>query len=175
MDCFNHEKTSSNQEKRIKMNTLSTDLANRVREVFLSGTFIANSNYKAELSLVDWRQATQQIDQLNSIAALTFHINYYLDGILQAFKTGELTIQDKFSFDLPPIASASDWDGLRDKLFVHAKKFAGEIEKFEDEQWKKSFFDEKYGNYLRNIEGVLEHSYYHLGQIVLLRKLLAQR
>jgi hypothetical protein len=35
------------------------------------------------------------------------------------------------------------------------------------------FVDEKYGTYLRNIEAMIEHSYYHLGQIVLIRKILS--
>jgi len=34
------------------------------------------------------------------------------------------------------------------------------------------FTDEKYGTYQRNLIGILEHSYYHLGQIVLIKKLL---
>ncbi len=28
------------------------------------------------------------------------------------------------------------------------------------------------GDYLRNIDGMIEHSYYHLGQIVLIEKLI---
>ena len=35
------------------------------------------------------------------------------------------------------------------------------------------FIDAKYGTFLRNIEGVIEHSYYHLGQISLIRKLIS--
>jgi hypothetical protein len=34
------------------------------------------------------------------------------------------------------------------------------------------FVDAKYGDYARNIEGVIEHSYYHLGQVVLVRKMV---
>jgi hypothetical protein len=30
--------------------------------------------------------------------------------------------------------------------------------------------EEKYGSVLRNIMGVIEHTHYHLGQIVLLKK-----
>jgi hypothetical protein len=29
---------------------------------------------------------------------------------------------------------------------------------------------EKYGNYYRNIHGIIEHIHYHLGQIVLIEK-----
>ena len=36
----------------------------------------------------------------------------------------------------------------------------------------EGFVDEKYGTYLRNIDGMIEHAYYHLGQVVLIKKLL---
>ncbi len=56
-----------------------------------------------------WVQATQKIGTLNTIAALTFHVNYYLAGILKVFRGGELEIRDKYSFDIPPIDSEADW------------------------------------------------------------------
>ena len=36
------------------------------------------------------------------------------------------------------------------------------------------FGDGKYGDYFRNIQGVIEHAHYHLGQIVLVKKLIRQ-
>jgi len=33
------------------------------------------------------------------------------------------------------------------------------------------FFDAKYGTYQRNLEGVIEHNYYHLGQISFIKKM----
>jgi len=41
-----------------------------------------------------------------------------------------------------------------------------------DKKLNEIFVNEKYGTYLRNIEAVIEHSYYHLGQIVLIKKLI---
>ena len=43
-----------------------------------------------------------------------------------------------------------------------------------DEQLNEGFVEEQYGNYFRNILGMNEHSYYHLGQIVLLKKLIRE-
>jgi len=34
--------------------------------------------------------------------------------------------------------------------------------------------EEKYGNYQRNIDGMIEHSYYHLAQIVVIKKILGK-
>jgi hypothetical protein len=42
----------------------------------------------------------------------------------------------------------------------------------DDARLDQSFVDEKYGTWLRNIEGVIEHCYYHLGQVSLIRKMI---
>jgi len=54
----------------------SEHLASRLNEVFLNGYWIANTNYKDQIQSVSWQQATQQVASLNTIAALTYHINY---------------------------------------------------------------------------------------------------
>ena len=148
-------------------------LAKRLREVLLNGHWIANTNYKDQLLSVNQEQATQPIHHLNTIAVLTYHINYYLAGLLHTFETGNLEIRDKYSFDLPPIQSATDWNKLVNDFLNNAEQFADKVEQMDDSIFDQPFVDEKYGTYLRNIEGVIEHSYYHLGQISLIIKLIA--
>lgn len=147
-------------------------IANRLREVLLNGHWIANTNYKEQLSNVNWEQATQRVHSLNTIAALTFHINYYLSGLLQVFNGGKLEISDKYSFDLPPIHSEADWNKLVNEFLNNSETFASQVENFSDDMLDMPFVDEKYGTYLRNIEGVIEHCYYHLGQISLIKKMI---
>lgn len=149
-------------------------LAKRLREVFLNGHWIANTNYKEQIQSLNWLVATQKVDNLNTIAALTYHINYYLEGLLQAFESGKLEISDTYSFDLPPITSEADWRKLVNHFLSNAEKFAGKVEKLDDPTFDQPFLEEKYGTYLRNMEGVIEHSYYHLGQISLIRKIILQ-
>lgn len=147
-------------------------IANRLREIFLNGYWIANTNYRDQLEKITWRQAIHQVENLNTIAALTYHINYYLAGILTVFNGGLLEIKDQYSFDLPPIHSEADWNKLASELFDNASVFAIAVENMPDEKLNEIFVNEKYGTYLRNIEAVIEHSYYHLGQIVLIKKLI---
>ena len=59
-------------------------------------------------------------------------------------------------------------------MWDNAEKFAAHVERMPDEKLEAVFMDEKYGNYRRNIEGVIEHSYYHLGQISLIRKMIIE-
>ncbi|WP_421944817.1 DUF1572 domain-containing protein [Pedobacter sp.] len=148
-------------------------LAGRLREVFLNGFWIANTNYQELLKDLTWQQAVQKVGSLNTIAALTFHINYYLKGFLDAFESGQLQIHDKYSFDLPPINSQIEWNKLVSDFLDNSEAFVQKVEKMNDEELEKPFFEEKYGTFLRNIEGVIEHSYYHLGQISLIRKIVS--
>ena len=154
--------------------TRNTAIAGRLREVLLNGHWIANTNYKEQLLGISWQQAIQKVGSLNTIAALTYHINYYLEGLLNAFESGKLEISDKYSFDLPPIRSEADWNKLVTAFLANSEKFARSVEQMDESLFDQPFVDEKYGSYLRNIEGVIEHSYYHLGQISLIKKMILQ-
>lgn len=154
--------------------TRNAAIAGRLREVLLNGHWIANTNYKEQLLGISWQQAIQKVGSLNTIAALTYHINYYLEGLLNAFESGKLEISDKYSFDLPPIRSEADWNKLVTAFLANSEKFVRSVEQMDDNIFDQPFVDEKYGSYLRNIEGVIEHSYYHLGQISLIRKMILQ-
>jgi len=152
--------------------TRSLTIAARLREVLLNGYWIANTNYQQQIKSITWQQAVQKIDSLNTIAALVYHVNYYIAGLLNVFENGKLEISDKYSFDLPPIQSEADWNALVNEFLSNAGEFANRIEQMEDELFDQPFVQEKYGTYLRNIEGVIEHSYYHLGQISLICKMI---
>ncbi len=147
-------------------------MANRLREVFLSGKWIANTNYADLLEDVDLNQARQQVANLNTIAALTFHINYYLEGLLNVFRGGELAIKDQYSFDMAPLESEEDWQKLKVRFLQNASDFADEVEQMTIDQLNAPFVKEQYGSYLRNIEGVIEHSYYHMGQVSIIKKMI---
>jgi uncharacterized damage-inducible protein DinB len=147
-------------------------LAFRIREVFLDGRWIANTNYQALLSDVPYSVAVRTIGSLNSIAALTYHIRYYLLGVLRVLEGGPLDIRDRYSFDLPALNREEDWAHLKNTLFAGAAAFAQAVEQMPEGKLDSAFIDPQYGTYRRNIEGLIEHSYYHLGQISLIKKQL---
>lgn len=148
-------------------------IASRLREVLLDGYWIANTNFKAQILSTSWEKATQKVGNLNTIAALTFHINYYLRGVSNVLGGGKLEISDKYSFDVPQIQSEMDWKNMVSNFLNNAEKLVNQVEQLPDAMLDHIFVDEKYGNYLRNIEGVIEHSYYHLGQVSLIKKMLS--
>ncbi len=149
-------------------------LANRFREALLNGTWIANTNYRHQLEALDWKLANKKIDSLNTIGLLAQHIHYYINGVKNVFKGGALEIRDKFSFDFPPFQSQLEWEKFIETFFRDAEEFALLVEQLPENRLDEAFVDEKYGSWQRNIEAMIEHSYYHLGQIVLIKKMLTQ-
>lgn len=152
------------------MNRSST-LASRFREVILDGKFIANTNYKEQLEQVDWKQAVHRIVGLNSIALLAQHIHYYVQGVLQVLQGGSLDIHDQYSFSFPEIIDEAQWRSFLQRFWFDAETFATVLSSMSDERLDTAFVDERYGTYQRNMDAMIEHCYYHLGQIVLLRKI----
>jgi hypothetical protein len=153
----------------------SLDLAGRLQEVLLDGKWIANTNFKEQILSLNWEQATMKVANLNTIALLTFHINYYLKGVLQVLNGGTLDIHDKYSFDMPVISNQADWDTLVHEFLNNATAFVNKVKNLNDEILDSSFVDEKYGTYQRNLEAIIEHTYYHLGQISLIRKMILSK
>ena len=58
------------------------------------------------------------------------------------------------------------------KFWNDSEEFVYLVEQMPEDKLKQVFIDYKYGTYQRNIDGMIEHCYYHLGQIVLIKKLL---
>ena len=152
---------------------LVQQIAKLLRAVYFGGNWCA-VNLKETLKDITWKQATTKVYSFNTIATLVYHMNYYVIAILKVLEGGPLDAHDKYSFDHPPILSQEDWEKLLDKTWKDAERFASLVEQLPESKLWKIFSDEKYGNYYRNIHGVIEHLHYHLGQIVLIRKILLQ-
>jgi len=148
-------------------------LANRLREVILNGTWVANTNYKTQLEGLDYRITNTKVSELNTLAILAQHVHYYVHGIINVFENNKLEIQDKYSFDFSPITSQEQWEGFLNTFWKDTETLANHIEQLSEDQLHLPFVDEKYGSYLRNIDGMIEHSYYHLGQISLIKKMIS--
>ncbi|MCW3091716.1 MAG: hypothetical protein JWP81_2785 [Ferruginibacter sp.] len=153
--------------------SITEKIAKHFREVHFGGNW-TSVNLKETLTNVDWQQATTKVHSLNTIAALVFHINYYVSVVLKVLKGEPLNGHDKFSFDLPPITSQEDWDKLLNKTWSDAENLADLIQNMPESKLWDQFADEKYGDYYRNLTGLIEHTHYHLGQISLIKKIISQ-
>lgn len=152
----------------------SPQIAKHVIDVHFGGNW-TGVNLTDTLADITWEEATKKIYSLNTMAALVFHMNYYVDAVLNVLHGEPLTASDKYSFDIPPIHSEDNWKKLLDKTWRQARELADLIDKLPDTRLNETFVDEKYGTYYRNLHGIVEHIHYHLGQIVVIKKLLRDR
>lgn len=150
---------------------LTEQIAIHFRGIYFGGNW-TSVNMKESLADVDWQQATTPVYSFNTIATLVYHTNYYVSAVLKVLQGEPLNANDKYSFDHPPILSQGDWERLLTKAWDDAESFAILVEQLPETKLWETFIEEKYGNYYRNINGIIEHNHYHLGQIVLLKKLL---
>ena len=151
---------------------LPQQLAQQFREAHLNGRWLANTNLKEQLDNTTLEQANTKVGDHNTIALLAFHLNYYVDGMCRVLEGGPLDISDKYAFDAPPIQTEEEWKALKQKLWKDAERFALLVEQLPEEDLEKPFANLNYGSNYLNISTMIQHIYYHLGQIVLIKKLL---
>jgi uncharacterized damage-inducible protein DinB len=153
---------------------LAFQIAQHFRHVFFGGNW-TSVNLKEALTGVDWQLANKKIDSTNSILALTYHIQYYVHVVLKVLKGGPLDASDKFSWQHPEINSQEEWDKLVSTIWGEAEEFAALVDKIPDSTLEKDMADPKYDTWYRNLQGIIEHTHYHLGQIVILKKLMTEK
>ena len=152
---------------------LSQQIAKHLRDVYFGGNW-TSVNYKEILAGISWQQAVTTVHSFNTIAALVYHTNYYISAVTKVLEGKQLDANDKFSFDVPAVQSQQDWENLLNKSWSEAETFATLIGQLPEQKLWEDFSDPKYGSYYRNLTGIIEHLHYHLGQIVLIKKILSE-
>lgn len=150
---------------------ISESLANHLHQAYF-GVNWTERDLQSTLSDVTFKQAIHKVDGFNTILALAFHVNYFVHEVIPVFKGGELKASDAFSFGHPKIGSEEDWKEFKETLWEDARALVKCIRDFPLDGWENIFVDEKYGSYFSNILGIIEHIHYHLGQIVVVKKMI---
>ena len=138
--------------------------------------FISEGNWsvtcmKDVLATTFFEQAVFKRTGFNSIVKLTYPINYYISEVLKVLEGQELQASVKESFLLPRLFTEEDWNTLKDKTLTDAEQFSSLVKELPEDVWGTHFTNDKYGSYFRNMIGLIEHTHYHLGQMVILKKL----
>ncbi len=149
-------------------------LAKHLRELYFGDNWTC-VNFKDTLEDVTWQEAITKHQEFNTIAVLIFHSNYYINRVLKVLQGEPLNASDKYSFDCPEITSNEEWYNFVQKAMNEAELFAKKIENLDESKLGEIFSEEKYGDYFRNLLGIIEHAYYHLGQISLMKKMIRQK
>lgn len=152
----------------------SQELARQFREVHFGGNWTV-TNLQDSLKEIDVKTATTHIEGFNSIAKLAYHMHYFIKVVLPVLDGGSLEAHDKYSWETPDFTDESEWREFCKQYLADARNFADKLESLPENKLWDTFFDEKYGNWYRNFHGIIEHTHYHLGQIVLLQKMAGAR
>ncbi len=156
------------------MENTSINIAKHLREVYFGGNW-TYSCLKDAITNLDFNLALRAQNKTNSIAILVEHLNYYTVKVSSALDGQKFDAKDELSFSLPNIKSQKDWDQFVIKVLEDGRRFADQLESFDDKKLGDSFLGlKKYGSYYRNFHGIIEHAHYHLGQIVILKKIYSQ-
>lgn len=147
-------------------------LSKHFNEFYFGGNW-TSVHFKSVISDVSFEQASIKINDLNSILSLVFHIHYYVNGITKVLEGGPLDIKDTYSFDHPVISSQEEWKDFLNKIWEEGAHFASLVASLPAEKLDDDFTDPKYGSYFRNLMGVVEHGHYHLGQIMIIKKIMS--
>lgn len=153
---------------------LSAQIAKHMKDVHFGGNWTV-SNLKDMLADVTWQEATTQVYSMNTMATLVYHIHYFVAVASKVLEGEALNGKDEYSFAHPPIHSKEDWDNFVHKVLAEAEMFTTLIAHLPDDKLMEDFADKKYGNYYRNLHGIIEHTHYHLGQISLIKKIIRQQ
>jgi len=152
----------------------SSEIAEQFKAAHLEGSWIA-SNLKSKLEDITLAEAKIKIGTVNTIQALAYHINYYIVGINQVLRGGTLDIRDKYSFDIPEMDSVDEWQAFLTKMVADAEDFTTLVAQLSDEQLHGPFADPKYGSMYKNIHAMIQHVYYHSGQVEIIKRMVREQ
>jgi uncharacterized damage-inducible protein DinB len=149
-------------------------IAQHITEVY-QGNNWTEVNIKDTLADVGYTEATIVTRASNnSIASLVHHLSFYNDVVMQRLSGINPVISDSNGFDMAAIKNEDDWIKLKASNTLSALQLASAVREFPEDK----IFDltvTGHSTHYKMLHGLTEHAYYHLGQIVLLKKLIRQK
>lgn len=150
---------------------INQQIANHLKEAF-EGNNWSDVNVKDSLTGITLGEATTVTKASpNTIADLLYHITFYNKAICERLRGNEPVINEANGFDTPRLTSEEDWIQLKNNAFNTVQQLVDRIRNFPDNKLSEENPPGK-GTFYKKLHGVIEHNYYHLGQIVILKNLV---
>lgn len=153
---------------------ITETVAAHILEVHEGGNW-TEVNIKDTLADVNFKEAnTVTRASFNTIAALLHHLSFYNDIVKQRLSGVNPSISNANGFDMPEIKNEKDWIKLKEQNLASAKQLAEAVQNFSEEKLFESTIT-GHSTHYKMLQGIAEHAHYHLGQIVMLKKLVKHR
>ncbi len=121
---------------------------------------------------VTWQEATMHTKASpNTIASLLHHISFWNRVEVQRAHGIEPEINEANGYDHPPVHNEEDWQHLIADNTKSAHELADVIRTFEEAKLSEPLAARNSTAY-KEFAGAAEHTHYHLGQMVILKKLI---
>ena len=149
----------------LSANILKVFEGNNWTEVSVSGV----------LSGISFQQAnTVTAASKNTIAGLAHHLLYWNNVIMQRMQGEDPSIPDSNGFDVGELTSEEEWQKLVAKLHQSFIDLSNTMRNFPEDRLK-DFTKIGKSTIENNLYGIIEHAYYHLGQMMILKNLLMSK
>lgn len=107
----------------------------------------------------------------NTIASILYHITYYNIVVRKRLDGIETEIPESNGFDVPPIATDEDWMQLKQYNLTSAHELAEKMREVDETKLHEPIIEGQ-STFYKHMQGCVEHIHYHLGQMVLLKKMI---
>jgi uncharacterized damage-inducible protein DinB len=107
----------------------------------------------------------------NTIVALLHHITFYNEVVLERLKRNIPFMSNANGFDVPVLNNERDWIELKERNIQSAQYLAEAVKQFPEEKIFEPILPD-FSTVYKTLHGVIEHTHYHLGQIVIIKNLL---
>jgi uncharacterized damage-inducible protein DinB len=121
---------------------------------------------------VDREQAQQKTaGSPNTIASLLHHLYYWNGIVLQRLHGKNPFVPETNGFDVGELNNDNDWNMLKEKTHNSFIELSEAVKNFSEEKLSEPYAEGR-SSYYKNFHGIVEHAHYHLGQMVIIKKLL---
>ncbi|SJZ87172.1 DinB family protein [Sediminibacterium ginsengisoli] len=110
----------------------------------------------------------------NSIASIVRHLLFWNRVMIQRIEGVQPEIPAANGFDVPPVQSDADWKALIKNMLASAAELALAIKNTDDTKLEMPIIAGFTTTY-KNLQGTVEHIHYHLGEIMILKKLIRNK
>lgn len=146
-------------------------IAQHILDVYQGGNW-AEVNVTDTLKDVTLAEAnTVTAASVNTIATLVNHLTFWNRAMTARLNDIDMDIPETNGYDDPRLTTEADWQRLKDEHIKSAHEFADTVRSITEERLHQPIVPGRSSIY-KNVQGSVEHIHYHLGQIVLLKKLI---
>jgi len=146
-------------------------IADHIKQVY-EGDNWTDVNIADTIKNINWQQAQQHTPgSPNTIASLLHHLCYWNEILMQRIQGIDPEVPEINGYDVDKLKDENDWNELKEKAHQSFIQLADRVKEFPEEKLSETYATGK-PSYYKNFQGIVEHAYYHLGQIVILKNLL---